>query len=321
MLLSVRNLTTSFKTAHGDLTAVDDVSFDIEAGQTLGLVGESGCGKSSLAKTLIRLVKPTAGRITLDDQDIAGLSESELKGVRPKIQMIFQDPYSSLNPRKTVGQIIEEPLHVHRIGTGLEKQERVRWLMDRVGLRSEAFHSFPHELSGGQRQRVGIARALTLQPKLVVCDEPVSALDISIRAQVLNLLTSLQDEFGFSYLFISHDLSVVRHVSDHVAVMYLGKLVELGDNSEIWEHPAHPYTRALMAAVPNMQRTTKREVGTGVLPGDLPSPLSPPAGCRFHTRCPIAESRCTTSEPVYRENNRGHWVACHVASTLKKETS
>jgi peptide/nickel transport system ATP-binding protein len=321
MLLSVRNLTTCFKTAGGRLTAVDDVSFDLEAKQTLGLVGESGCGKSSLAKTLIRLIKPTAGQINLDGQDIAGLSESELKSVRPKVQMIFQDPYSSLNPRKTVGQIIEEPLQVQRIGTRPERQDRVGWLMDRVGLRTEALRSFPHELSGGQRQRVGIARALALQPRLVICDEPVSALDISIRAQVLNLLSSLQDEFGFSYLFISHDLSVVRHLSDRVAVMYLGKLVELGDNEEIWKHPAHPYTRALMAAVPNLQRAAKREAGRGVLPGDLPNPLSPPTGCRFHTRCQIAEPRCSQSEPVYQENGRGHWVACHLASGLVQETT
>jgi oligopeptide/dipeptide ABC transporter ATP-binding protein len=321
MLLSVRNLTTRFKTPEGSLTAVDDVSFDIEAKQTLGLVGESGCGKSSLAKTLIRLVKPTAGQIKLDGQDIAKLSEAELKSVRPKVQMIFQDPYSSLNPRKTVGQIIEEPLQVNRIGTGAERQERVSWLMDRVGLRTEAFRSYPHELSGGQRQRVGIARALALRPRLVICDEPVSALDISIRAQVLNLLSSLQDEFGFSYLFISHDLSVVRHIADRVAVMYLGKLAELGDNEKIWEHPAHPYTKALMAAVPNMRRATKREAGKGVLPGDLPSPINPPAGCRFHTRCQIAETRCSQSEPVYRENSHGHWVACHLANRPVEETT
>ncbi len=314
MLLSVRNLTTCFTAGRDRLCAVDDVSFDIAERQTLGLVGESGCGKSTLAKTLLRLIEPSRGRILLEDQDLVGLSESELRSVRPKIQMIFQDPYASLNPRKTIGQIIAEPLQVHRVGSQRDIRDRVNWLMERVGLRPEAFQQFPHEFSGGQRQRVGIARALALQPKLVICDEPVSALDISIRAQVLNLLVSLQNEFGFSYLFISHDLSVVRHVSDRVAVMYLGRLVELGDNSEIWDNPAHPYTRALIAAVPDIENLTQRESRRGVLTGDLPSPLNPPTGCRFHTRCPIAQARCAKAEPTYRENGRGHWVACDLAS-------
>ena len=320
MLLSVRNLTTCFNTKRGNVCPVDAVSFDIEEKETLGLVGESGCGKSTLAKTLMRLIDPSAGQILLDDEDITHLPEAELKQVRPKVQMIFQDPYGSLNPRKTIGQIIEEPLEVHRVGTRLERSDRAHSLMERVGLRSEAAMRFPHELSGGQRQRVGIARALALEPRLVICDEPVSALDISIRAQVLNLLLSLQDELGFAYLFISHDLSVVRHVSDRVAVMYLGKLVELGENGEIWKNPAHPYTRALIAAIPDM-RATRREPGRGVLAGDLPSPSAPPPGCRFHTRCGIAEPRCARSEPVYQQNGDGHWVACHLANGLVQETT
>ena len=312
--MSVRNLTTCFDTGQGRLCAVEDVSFDIAESQTLGLVGESGCGKSTLAKTLLRLIEPSQGQILLEDQSLIGLSESELNAVRPKIQMIFQDPYASLNPRKTAGQIIAEPLRVHRVGSHAEIRDRVRWLLERVGLRAEASERFPHEFSGGQRQRVGIARALALKPKLVICDEPVSALDISIRAQILNLLVSLQEEFGFSYLFISHDLSVVRHVSDRVAVMYLGQLVELGDNQEIWDHPAHPYTKALLAAVPDLRNVGRPGLGQGVLTGGLPSPLNPPTGCRLHTRCPVAVSRCAEAEPPYLENGRGHWAACHLAT-------
>jgi peptide/nickel transport system ATP-binding protein len=315
VLLSVRNLTTCFNTSRGRLCPVEDVSFDLAERQTLGLVGESGCGKSTLAKTLLRLIEPSRGQILLEGEDLIGLSEPELKALRPQIQMIFQDPYASLNPRKTAGQIIAEPLQVHRVGSPAEIRDRVYWLLERVGLRAAAFERFPHEFSGGQRQRVGIARALALKPKLLICDEPVSALDISIRAQVLNLLVSLQEEFGFSYLFISHDLSVVRHLSDRVAVMYLGQLVESGDNEEIWDNPAHPYTKALLAAVPDVKNVNQQGAGGAVLSGDLPSPLSPPAGCRFHTRCPVAEPRCATAAPAYREVRRGHWVACHLAGS------
>lgn len=320
MLLSVKNLTTCFNSKSGKVCAVDGVSFHIAEKETLGLVGESGCGKSTLAKTLLRLIDPSAGQILLDDEDITELPQAQLKRVRPKIQMIFQDPYASLNPRKTIGQIIEEPLEVHRVGTRPERRDRARWLMERVGLRPEVVMRLPHELSGGQRQRVGIARALALEPRLVICDEPVSALDISIRAQVLNLLIGLQDELGFAYLFISHDLAVVRHVSDRVAVMYLGKLVELADNGEIWKAPAHPYTRALIAAIPDM-RATRREPGRGVLAGDLPSPIDPPAGCRFHTRCGIAEPRCARAEPVYQQKDYEHWVACHLAGRVAEEST
>ena len=318
-LLSVRGLKTCLRTKRGNIWAVDGVSFDIGEKQTLGLVGESGCGKSTLARTLAHLIEPSDGQIILDGQDITALSNAKMKHVRPKIQMIFQDPYASLNPRKTIGQIIEVPLQVQRIGSRAERLDRVHWLMERVGLRPEFASRFPHEFSGGQRQRVGIARALSLQPKFIICDEPVSALDVSIRAQVLNLLMRLQDEFGFSYLFISHDLSVVRHVSDRVAVMYLGRIVEIGGNDEVWESPAHPYTQALIEAIPKIDRIGKRAMGKGVLPGDLPSPFSPPTGCRFHTRCVAARDLCASSEPVERKSADGHRVSCHFSNLVGEE--
>ncbi|MEQ9642132.1 MAG: dipeptide ABC transporter ATP-binding protein [Alphaproteobacteria bacterium] len=311
-LLSVRDLTTHFPTRAGLVHAVDGVSFDLQAGETLGLVGESGCGKSTLGKTVMRLVEPTAGTITLDGVDITRLSRRRLLPHRRQVQMIFQDPYASLNPRATVGRIIEEPLIVNRVGIPAERKDRVAWLMERVGLRPEAASRYPHEFSGGQRQRIGIARALALNPKIIICDEAVSALDVSIRAQIINLLADLQAEFGLAYLFISHDLSVVEHISDRVAVMYLGKIVEVAGRDRLWSTPLHPYTQSLMSAVPVPDPEIARRRQRQRLQGDLPSPLNPPAGCRFHTRCPFAVEQCRAAEPALRDLPGGRAVACHL---------
>ena len=292
----------------GTVHAVDGVSFSLGVGETLGLVGESGCGKSTVARTVLRLVEPTSGQIRLDGTDIVPLSKSELRPVRRSMQIVFQDPFASLNPRMTAGDIVGEPLSVHGLASGEEKQARVAELFRQVGLRPDQMKNFPHQFSGGQRQRICIARALALGPSLIVCDEPVSALDVSIQAQVINLLIDLQREHGFSYLFIAHDLAVVAHISHRVAVMYLGRIVEIADKSELFANPRHPYTQALLASVPVADPKMKRL--KPMVDGDVPSPINPPSGCAFHTRCRYAMDRCKTERPVLAQAARGHQVAC-----------
>jgi oligopeptide transport system ATP-binding protein len=292
----------------GYVHAVDGVSFALKRGEAFGLVGESGCGKTTLAQTVIRLYRPSSGRIMFDGIDIAQMSARQLRPLRRRIQMIFQDPYASLDPRLTVGSIVGEPLEIFGIGSGSERQERVRQLLRIVGLNAQMVNRYPHEFSGGQRQRIGIARALALNPDLVICDEPVSALDVSIQAQVLNLLRDLQADLGLTYLFIAHNLAVVAYVCDRIGVMYLGKLVELATTEVITDRPRHPYTQALRSAVPIPQPGLKKE--RTVLEGDVPSPVAPPSGCRFRTRCPIARDACANEIPPLREIEPGHWVAC-----------
>jgi oligopeptide/dipeptide ABC transporter ATP-binding protein len=309
-LLSVRDLSVAFQTDRGRLQAVSQVSVEVKAGETVGLVGESGCGKSTLGKAILRLVPISGGRIVVDGKDITDLEPRALKPLRRDIQMIFQDPYGSLNPRHTIGKIIGQPLVV----AGASKQEvrdRVDVLMDKVGLPREMRSRFPHEFSGGQRQRIGIARALTLNPKIVICDEPVSALDVSVRAQVINLMRDLQQELGVAYLFISHDLSVVEHISDRLIVMYLGRVVESGYSADIWARPAHPYTQALLAAAPLADPKAARSRKRMVLQGELPSPFDPPTGCAFHTRCPFAQDRCRSERPALRPIDGARQLACH----------
>jgi oligopeptide/dipeptide ABC transporter ATP-binding protein len=298
----------------GHVRAVDGVSFSIAAGETLCLVGESGCGKSTVGKTILRLQEPTAGQIWLGGTDVTRLDEEQMRVHRRQVQMVFQDPYSSLNPRMKAGEIIAEPLENFGIAQGAEKDRQVLALLDKVGLRKDAAQRFPFEFSGGQRQRLGIARALALNPRLIVADEPVSALDVSVQAQVLNLLMDLQEEFGLSYLFVSHDLAVVEHIGHRIAVMYLGRIVELAPRDRIFAQPQHPYTEALMAAAPIAD--PKARTARLVIEGDVPSPMNPPPGCHFHTRCPYAEARCKVDDPPLQEIAPGHVVACHLRTPV-----
>ncbi len=298
-----------FSKTIGYVYAVDDVSFTVAKGETLGLVGESGCGKSTTGRSILRLIEPTDGKIYFEGQDVTALDKNAMRSLRREMQIIFQDPYASLNPRMTVGSIIGEPLAIHKIARGSEKTERVASLLQKVGLRAEDMRKYPHEFSGGQRQRIGIARAIALNPKLIVCDEPVSALDVSIQAQVINLLEDLQEEFGLSYLFIAHNLNVVEHISDRVAVMYLGQIVELASDTDLYHDPQHPYTEALLSAVPIPDPTVKKK--RIILEGDVPSPIDPPSGCHFHTRCMYKEKVCEEEAPEFKHIGGGHWVACH----------
>jgi len=318
-LLEVRHLKKYFplgKTITGKptswLRAVDDVSVKLKAGETIGIVGESGCGKTTFGRTLLKLYQPTSGQIFFEGQDIAPYKPSQMRPLRTKMQIIFQDPYSSLPPRSTVGGILSEPVKVHKIVPPSETKDYVMKIMEQCGLRDYYYERYPHEFSGGQRQRICIARALTVQPKLVVCDEPVSALDVSIQAQIINLLKRLQNTMGFTYLFISHDLSVVKYISDRIGVMYLGSMVEFGDKKSIFSNPLHPYTQALFSAVPNPNPDVK--MNRIVLNGDIPSPANPPKGCKFHTRCPKAMEICRHIAPVYKEYEPGHFAACHCYS-------
>ncbi len=321
VLLKVRDLVKYFPITRGSIIqrevgqvrAVDGVSFDIYRGETLGLVGETGSGKTTVGRTMIRLYEPTAGSVYYDGVDLMALEGDELNQLRAHLAMMFQDPYASLNPRMTIGSIVGEPLEVHGIAKGNEKRKRVQQLLEQVGLNPNFVNRYPHEFSGGQRQRIGIARALALHPDLIICDEPISSLDVSIQAQVVNLLEDLQSELGLTYLFIAHDLSMVRHISDRIAVMYLGKIVELADRDSIYLRPLHPYTQALMSAVPLPDPEVQQRRERIILVGDIPSPANPPEGCNFHTRCPIAQDDCRLDEPELRELRPGHLVACHYA--------
>lgn len=319
-LIRVENLTKHFPITRGIIfqreigavQAVDNVSFEIREGETLGLVGESGCGKSTTGRTILQLHRATSGKVFYNDLNLTETSDDKMRAYRRDMQIIFQDPYASLNPRMTVGSIIAEPLEVHRIGTKKERRARVKELLALVGLNPYFINRYPHEFSGGQRQRIGVARALALNPKFIVCDEPIAALDVSIQAQVVNLLEELQKQFGLTYLFIAHDLSMVRHIADRTAVMYLGKIVELAPRDELYGNPLHPYTQALLSAVPIPDPAKERERKRTILEGDVPSPSNPPSGCRFHTRCPIAEDICKEKQPEWREVESDHWAACHL---------
>jgi peptide/nickel transport system ATP-binding protein/oligopeptide transport system ATP-binding protein len=314
-LVEVNNLVKYFPVRAGllqrvvnNVKAVDDVSFFVRKGETLGLVGESGCGKTTVGRTMLRLIEPTSGNVQFNGQDVFSLKAKELKIVRRDMQIIFQDPYASLDPRVPIGESIMEGLHIHKIGTPRERVDVMMETLKKVGLEDYHVRRYPHEFSGGQRQRIGIARALALHPRFIICDEPVSALDVSIQSQVLNILKDLQQEFGLTYLFIAHNLSVVEHVSDRVAVMYLGKMVEMTTREELFRNPLHPYTKALMSAIPVPNPRLKRQ--RTILTGDVPSPLNPPKGCRFHPRCPVAIEKCSQEEPIFKEAVPEHWVAC-----------
>ncbi len=319
-LVDVRDLKMHFPLTQGIIRqrvigyvrAVDGVSFSIERGQTLGLVGESGSGKTTIGRTIVRLYKPTAGQILFGDKDLAKMGGEELRQARQRVQMIFQDPFASLNPRFTIGSLIAEPMYIYKVASSAEIRERTAELLRVVGLRPEYIDRYPHEFSGGQRQRIAVARALSINPEFVIADEPVSALDVSIRAQVLNLLQRLQKQFNLTYLFVSHDLSVVRHVADRIAVMYLGRIVELADRDELYAAPKHPYTKALLSAVPIPDPKIEKRRQRIILSGDLPSPINIPSGCRFHTRCPMAQEICREVEPVYEaKEGHEHYAACH----------
>ncbi len=317
-LVRVENLTKHFNVRIGafgetkaTVHALDDVSFDVRRGETLGLVGESGCGKSTAGLTLLQLHRPTSGKVFFDDSEVTGLTDKDLRPLRRRMQIIFQDPYSTLSPRMTIGNAIGEPLWLHELATGQEAQERIAKLLDDVGLNPAFAFRYPHEFSGGQRQRVCIARALACEPEFIVCDEPISALDVSIQAQIINLLQDLQEEYHLTYLFIAHDLAVVRHISDRVAVMYLGRVVEMAPKDRLFDNPLHPYTNALLLSVPVPNPRLERQREHTVISGNVPSAISPPSGCRFHPRCPLAFEPCDHVVPEWREAEPGHWVACH----------
>jgi oligopeptide transport system ATP-binding protein len=324
VLLKVDNLVKQFPIKRGIIFqkqigavhAVDGVSFFIRQGETLGLVGESGCGKSTTGRTILQLYRPTSGSVVLDGVDLVKADKGELQKMRRKMQMIFQDPYSSLNPRMTVGDIVGEPLAIHKLAKGREAEDRIAELLQLVGLNPSFINRYPHEFSGGQRQRIGVARSLALNPSFIVCDEPISALDVSIQAQIVNLLEDLQAKLGLTYLFIAHDLSMVRHISDRIAVMYLGIVVELADRHDLFDMPLHPYTQALISAVPVPDPIVEAQRKRIILEGDVPSPVHVPPGCRFHPRCPYAVDRCKVEVPEWRELKPMHWVACHLAGTL-----
>lgn len=325
-LVSVKNLVHRFPIRGGLLSreigavhAVNDVSFELMKGETLGLVGESGCGKSTLGRALIRLIEPTSGSVKFDGQELSGLGAREMRQLRRRIQIIFQDPYASLNPRMTIEQILMEPLQIHGLHPGKEaRRKRLLELLELVGLRAESLERYPHEFSGGQRQRVCIARALAVEPEFIVCDEPVSALDVSIQAQIVNLLQDLQKKLGLTYLFIAHDLKVVEHLSTRVAVMYLGKIVEFAETAELFSNPLHPYTQALLSAIPSVDAAQRRQ--RVVLQGDVPSPIRLPKGCAFHPRCPIAQQNCRLDAPQLVEKTPGHWVSCHYTDLAQKRS-
>lgn len=326
VLLQVKNLVKHFPITQGIIFqkkigavhAVDDVSFDIYKGETLGLVGESGCGKSTTGRTIIQLYRPTSGQVLFEGIDLVSLKGEALRKTRRRMQMIFQDPYASLNPRMTIGEIIAEPLLIHKIVDNASAREKVSELLKLVGLNPQYANRYPHEFSGGQRQRVGVARSLSLEPSLIVCDEPISALDVSIQAQVVNLLEDLQEKFNLTYLFIAHDLSMVHHISDRIAVMYLGVIVELANNRELFDRPLHPYSRALLSAVPVPDPIIEMKRQRLLLQGDVPSPVNPPSGCRFRTRCPIAKEICAQEKPEMIEYTKLHFAACHFAGEWKK---
>ena len=328
LLLEVRNLKMYFPITQGIILqrrvgyvqAVDNVSFHIRRGETLGLVGESGCGKSTTGRTILQLYRPTEGTVDFLGKDLTKLKGGELRRMRREMQMIFQDPYASLNPRMTVGSIIGEPLEIHRLARGKAKQERIQELLRIVGLNPYFANRYPHEFSGGQRQRIGIARALAVEPSFIVCDEPISALDVSIQAQIINLLEELQDQLGLTYLFIAHDLAVVRHISDRVAVMYVGKIVEVADRDSLYQNALHPYTLALLSAVPVPDPEIERRRRRIILAGDVPSPVNPPTGCRFNPRCMYAEENCRTDEPPLAEHKPAHWAACHYWDEIEAGT-